>query len=230
MFTGIIEELGTIARVERNANAARLTVRGPVAVQGVKHGDSIAVSGVCLTVVDFDDESFTADVMAQTLAMSTLDGAREGRGVNLERAALVGDRLGGHIVQGHIDGTARVLEIRPGEAWRVIRFSLDEAHAPLVVDKGSIAVDGVSLTVSDLGDEPDGSWFEVSLIPETLTATTLGERQVGDLVNIETDIVARHVERMLRLDAHRSLPSSLAEPIGARPSTSPGNATEGSPA
>ncbi len=208
MFTGIIEELGTIERVEQTEDAARLTVRGPLAVQGVTHGDSISVSGVCLTVVDFDDESFTADVMAQTLSMSTLDRAREGLGVNLERAALVGDRLGGHIVQGHIDGTARVLEIRPGEAWRVIRFSLDEAHAPLVVDKGSIAVDGVSLTVSDLGDEADGSWFEVSLIPETLTATTLGERQVGDLVNIETDILARHVERMLRLDALRSLPVS----------------------
>jgi riboflavin synthase len=215
MFTGIIEELGTIARVERSADAARLTVRGPIAVQGVKQGDSIAVSGVCLTVVGFDDESFTADVMAQTLAMSTLAEASEGRRVNLERAALVGDRLGGHIVQGHIDGTARVLEIRPGEAWRVIRFSLDEAHAPLVVDKGSIAVDGVSLTVSALGDEADGSWFEVSLIPETLASTTLGEREVGDLVNIETDILARHVERMLRFDAHRSLPSSLAEPAAA---------------
>jgi riboflavin synthase len=216
MFTGIIEELGTITRVERSADAARLTVRGPIAVQGVKHGDSIAVSGVCLTVVDFDTESFTADVMAQTLAMSTLAEASEGRRVNIERAALVGDRLGGHIVQGHIDGTAQVLEVRPGQGWRVVRFSLDEAHAPLVVDKGSIAVDGVSLTVSDLGDEPTGSWFEVSLIPETLASTTLGEREVGDSVNIETDIVARHVERMLRLDAHRSLPSSLAEPAAAR--------------
>ncbi len=212
MFTGIIEELGTVTHVEHGADAARLTVRGPLAVQGAARGHSISVSGVCLTVVDVDDESFTADVMAQTLAMSTLAGARAGLRVNLERAALVGDRLGGHIVQGHIDGTARVLEVRPGEAWRVIRFSLDEAHAPLVVDKGSIAVDGVSLTVSALGDEPDGSWFEVSLIPETLTATTLGERQVGDVVNIETDILARHVERMLRLDAHRSLPSSLVTP------------------
>ncbi|WP_448809295.1 riboflavin synthase [Agromyces bauzanensis] len=212
MFTGIIEELGTITRIERTADAARLTVRGPIAVEGARHGDSISVSGVCLTVVDSDAESFTADVMAQTLAMSTLDDARERQPVNLERAALVGDRLGGHIVQGHIDGTARVLEVRPGAAWRVIRFSLDEAHAPLVVDKGSIAVDGVSLTVSDLGDEPSGSWFEVSLIPETLASTTLGRLDVGDRVNIETDILARHVERMLRLDAHRSLPSSLAEP------------------
>ncbi|WP_395243794.1 riboflavin synthase [Agromyces sp. MMS24-K17] len=215
MFTGIIEELGEVVRVERTADAARLTVRGPLAVADAKHGDSIAVSGVCLTVVDFDVESFTADVMAQTLAMSTLDAVAEGLAVNLERAAKVGDRLGGHIVQGHIDGTAEVLEIRPGEAWRVIRFSLDRAHAALVVDKGSIAVDGVSLTVSAIGDEPDGSWFEVSLIPETLAATTLGARAVGDRVNIETDILARHVERMLRLDAHRTLPSSIAEPAAA---------------
>lgn len=215
MFTGIIEEFGTITRVERSADAARLTVRGPIAVHGAKHGDSIAVSGVCLTVVDFDEESFTADVMAQTLAMSTLDAVSEGVAVNLERAAAVGDRLGGHIVQGHIDGTARVLEVRPGEAWRVIRFSLDDAHASLVVDKGSIAVDGVSLTVSALDDEPTGSWFEVSLIPETLAATTLGALEVGDIVNIETDILARHVERMLRLEAHRSLPSSVVAGAGS---------------
>ncbi|QAY74636.1 riboflavin synthase [Agromyces protaetiae] len=228
MFTGIIEEQGIVTRVERTADAARLTVRGPIAVEGAKHGDSISVSGVCLTVVDFDTAEFTADVMAQTLAMSTLDAVREGLQVNLERAAKVGDRIGGHIVQGHIDGTAQVLEIRPGEAWRVIRFSLDAEHAPLVVDKGSIAVDGVSLTVSAVGDGPDGSWFEVSLVPETLAATTLGAREVGHLVNIETDILARHVERMLRLGvtsgAERDLPSSLAGP-GA--STSPYSATEG---
>lgn len=220
MFTGIIEERGTITRIERVDDAARLSVRGPIVVGDVKHGDSISVSGVCLTVIEFDAEGFTADVMAQTLAMSTLDDAGEGVAVNLERAAQVGDRLGGHIVQGHIDGTAQVLEIRPGDAWRVIRFSLDEAHAALVVDKGSIAVDGVSLTVSAVGDEPDGSWFEVSLIPETLTATTLGERQVGDRVNIETDILARQVERMLRIAGRLStesieIPSSIHSTGGA---------------
>lgn len=214
MFTGIIEELGEVTRVEPNADVVRLTVRGPKVVEGVRHGDSIAVSGVCLTVVDSDAASFTADVMAQTLTMSTLDDVAVGRPVNLERAALVGDRLGGHIVQGHVDGTAAVLEVRPGEEWRVIRFSLPEALASLVVDKGSIAVDGVSLTVSALGDESDGSWFEVSLIPETLAATTLGRLEPGDRVNLETDVLARHVQRMLRLDAHHSLPSSLAEPIG----------------
>jgi riboflavin synthase len=220
MFTGIIEERGTITRVERTDDAARLSVRGPLVVEDVKHGDSISVSGVCLTVIAFDAEGFTADVMAQTLAMSTLDGAGEGLAVNLERAAQVGDRLGGHIVQGHIDGTSRVLEIRPGDAWRVIRFSLDAAHAPLVVDKGSIAVDGVSLTVSAIGDEPDGSWFEVSLIPETLTATTLGDRVVGDRVNIETDILARQVERMLRFGGRLGadsveIPSSIHSTGGA---------------
>ena len=220
MFTGIIEERGTITRIERTDDAARLSVRGPLVVEGVKHGDSISVSGVCLTVIAYDAVGFTADVMAQTLAMSTLDGAAEGLAVNLERAAQVGDRLGGHIVQGHIDGTAQVLEIRPGDAWRVIRFSLDAAHAPLVVDKGSIAVDGVSLTVSAVGDEPDGSWFEVSLIPETLTATTLGDRVVGDRVNIETDILARQVERMLRFAGRVGtesveIPSSIHNTGGA---------------
>lgn len=202
MFTGIIEELGTITRIERSADAARLTVRGPTAVQGAKHGDSIAVSGVCLTVVDFDTESFTADVMAQTLAMSTLDAAREGLAVNLERAALVGDRLGGHIVQGHIDGTAEVLSIVEGDGQRTVRFSLDAALAHLVVRKGSIAVDGISLTTSAVSDPAEQQqWFEVSLIPETLASTTLGSRAVGERVNVETDIVARHVERMLQREA-----------------------------
>jgi riboflavin synthase len=202
MFTGIIEELGRIERIEHSADAARLTIRGPLAVTGAAHGDSIAVSGVCLTVVDQTPDSFTADVMEQTLRMSTLDGAVVGTAVNLERAAQVGDRLGGHIVQGHIDGTSTLLAVTPGDAWRVLRFSLDSALARLVVDKGSIAIDGVSLTVSSISDAAEAEqWFEVSLIPETLTATTLGERTVGDAVNIETDIVARHVERILSLSS-----------------------------
>ena len=199
MFTGIIEELGEITAVEWAADAARLTVRGPLAVTDARHGDSISVSGVCLTVIDQTDETFTADVMAETLAMSTLDGVEVGRRVNLERAAQVGDRLGGHIVQGHIDGTAAVLSITDGSAWRVVRLSLDPEHAPLVARKGSIAIDGVSLTVSAVGGGLRDGWFEVSLIPETLEATTLGDRIVGDRVNIETDILARHVERMLSL-------------------------------
>lgn len=202
MFTGIIEEIGEVTEVDRTADAARITVRGPLAVTGARHGDSISVSGVCLTVVDQTPDSFTVDVMAQTLAMSTLDGVAPGRLVNLERAAEVGDRLGGHIVQGHIDGTATILSVTDGSAWRVVRFSLADDLAPLVTDKGSIAVDGISLTVSAVSPaaEPE-QWFEVSLIPETLTATTLGQRTVGDRVNIETDILARHVERMLAVQA-----------------------------
>ncbi len=198
MFTGIIEELGHIERVERSTDAARLTIRAPRVVADAMHGDSISVSGVCLTVVDRTPDTFTADVMAQTLAMSTLDAAAAGTTVNLERAALVGGRLGGHIVQGHIDGTSTVLNITPGDAWRVLRFSLSSDLAPLVTGKGSIAIDGVSLTVSNISPASETEqWFEVSLIPETLTATTLGDSVVGDRVNIETDILARHVERML---------------------------------
>lgn len=212
MFTGIIEEIGEIVGVEHGPDAARITVRGPLVVNDARHGDSISVSGVCLTVVSQDEYTFTADVMAETLAMSTLDGVRPGLAVNLERAARVGDRIGGHIVQGHIDGTARLLSVTEGSAWRVLRFSLSPELAPLVVRKGSIAVDGVSLTVSGVGGgrtpgDGDG-WFEVSLIPETLTATTLGARTVGDTVNIETDILARHVERMLSLGSAHDLPVS----------------------
>jgi riboflavin synthase len=199
MFTGIIEEIGEITEVVSSEDAARITVRAPLAVTGARHGDSISVSGVCLTVVDQTSDSFTADVMAETLAMSTLDGVSAGRMVNLERAAQVGDRLGGHIVQGHIDGTARLIDLTEGSAWRVLRFDLSPELAPLVTRKGSIAVDGVSLTVSAIGGGVTDGWFEVSLIPETLTATTLGDRVIGDRVNIETDILARHVERLLSL-------------------------------
>jgi riboflavin synthase len=194
VFTGIIEELGEVLDWSPSSDAARLTVRGPLAVSDAEHGDSIAVSGVCLTVIDAADDWFTADVMAETSAMSTLKAPAAGSRVNLERAARVGDRLGGHIVQGHVDGTSTLLRITEGEAWRVLRFTLDEDLAPLVTGKGSIAVDGVSLTVSAIGP----NWFEVSLIPETLRATTLGQRAVGEAVNIETDILARHVARLLQ--------------------------------
>ena len=195
MFTGIIEELGQVVDWQQTTDAARLTVRAPLAVSDAGHGDSISVSGVCLTVVDKGDDWFTADVMAETIAMSTLAGVTAGSRVNLERAAQVGDRLGGHIVQGHIDGTSTLLSITEGSAWRVLRFSLAADVAPLVARKGSIAVDGVSLTVSAVGSD----WFEVSLIPETLSMTTLGLKAVGDAVNIETDILARHVARLAEL-------------------------------
>ncbi len=210
MFTGIIEELGEIVQVDAGDDSVRLTVRGPLAVDGVHHGDSIAVSGVCLTVVASTDETFTADVMRQTLVMSTIGDLTAGSRVNLERAARVGDRLGGHIVQGHVDGTSELLEIHPGDAWRRLRFSLSEELAPLLVDKGSVTLEGVSLTVSDISEPgaADG-WFEVSLIPETLAATTLGQKSIGDRVNVETDVLARHVRRMLRIDEIQTAGTAL---------------------
>jgi riboflavin synthase len=218
MFTGIIEELGQIEQISQTADAARLTIRGPLVINGAGHGDSIAVQGVCLTVVERTTDTFTADVMAQTLSMSTLSEARVGSPVNLERAALVGGRLGGHIVQGHIDGTSTVLAVTPSEAWRVLRFSLSTELAPLVVGKGSIAIDGVSLTVSNISPATESNqWFEVSLIPETLAATTLGERVAGDRVNIETDILARHVERMLALAANHNSQPKTAPQLAANP-------------
>ena len=192
MFTGIITELGTITATEKSGDSVRVTVRAPKAVAKAGHGDSIAISGVCLTVLDQTDDSFTADVMGQTIAMSNSDQWQSGRTVNVESAMSAGEQLGGHIVQGHVDGTATVLETRQSGDWRVIRFALARAHAPLIVDKGSITIDGVSLTVSTVGDD----WCEVSLIPETLVATTLGSLAVGDTVNIETDILARHIARL----------------------------------
>jgi riboflavin synthase len=231
MFTGIIEELGTIEHVEQTSDAARLRIRGPLVVDGAGHGDSISVNGVCLTVVDQTEDTFTADVMAQTLLMSTLASAVAGTPVNLERAALVGGRLGGHIVQGHIDGTGTVLAVRPGDAWRVVRFSLSRPLAPLVVDKGSIAIDGVSLTVSNIsGAEQAEQWFEVSLIPETLAATTLGSKAVGDEVNLETDILARHVERMLALaSAQAGRAGTSAEPAAPSDTSAPSAALRSTP-
>jgi len=195
MFTGIIEERGEIVAWEPQGDAARITVRAPLAASDAHHGDSISVSGVCLTVVDQGADWFTADVMGVSIAMSTLGQRQAGDRVNLERAMAAGGRLGGHIVQGHIDGTARLLTVEQADGWRVLRFSLDAEHAPLVVRKGSITVDGVSLTASGVGDD----WFEVSLIPETLAATTLGALEPGADVNIETDILARHILRLADL-------------------------------
>ena len=198
MFTGLIEEQGRISAIEKLPDAIKVTVHGDEVLKGVKRGDSIAVSGVCLTVIDHSDDYFTADVMEQTLAMSTMRSISEGTAVYLERAALAGDRMCGHIVQGHVDGTAQVVAITPSDDWTVMRFELSRELAPLLVNKGSVTVDGVSLTVSNISDATeDPQWFEVSLIPETLSVTTLGRRHVGDVVNIETDILARQVARML---------------------------------
>lgn len=201
MFTGIVEELGEVVSWQLSGDAAQVTVRAPLAVSDAAHGDSISVNGVCLTVIDQGSDWFTADVMAETIRMSTLTNPQPGDRVNLERAAKVGDRLGGHIVQGHIDGTATVLSVIEGSAWRVVRLRIAHELASLVVRKGSIALDGVSLTVSAVGQDGELAWCEVSLIPETLRATTLGLKQPGDLVNVETDILARHVARLLEFPA-----------------------------
>ena len=202
MFTGIIEEIGEITAISPAGDGWRLTVRAPKAASDAIHGESIAVSGVCLTVVGSTPDTFDADVMKQTLGVAALGGASVGTRVNIEKAMPVGARLGGHIVQGHVDGVGSVIDVRPGERWSVLRIALPDDLAPLVVDKGSISVDGTSLTVSAVSPADAAShWFEISLIPETLAATTLGSRAIGDRVNLETDILARHVERLLAFRA-----------------------------
>ncbi|MCI1020328.1 riboflavin synthase [Microbacterium sp. C5A9] len=202
MFTGIIEEIGEITAISPAGDGWRLTVRAPKAASDAVHGESIAVSGVCLTVVDSTADTFDADVMKQTLDVAALGAASVGTRVNIEKAMPVGARLGGHIVQGHVDGVGSIVEVRPGAQWSVLRVSLPDDLAPLVVDKGSISVDGTSLTVSAVSAVDEAApWFEISLIPETLAATTLGSRAVGDRVNLETDILARHVERLLAFRA-----------------------------
>ena len=193
MFTGLVEEMGAIASLEKSGDGVRVTVEASVVLDDISHGDSINVGGTCLSAIDFTATSFAAEVMKETLDHSAAGIWKVGTRVNLERAATLGSRLGGHIVQGHVDATAEVLQITPGEKWSVIRFSLSPDIAPLVAHKGSLTLSGVSLTVSALGTD----WAEVSLIPETLEATTLGSLTVGETINVETDIVARHVMRLL---------------------------------
>lgn len=206
MFTGIVEEIGEIVEVtDRSAEpaggdalgrSARLRIRGPLAVSDAAPGDSIAVNGVCLTVVEPDAESFAVDVIGETLLRSSLADARVGSRVNLERAVAAGARLGGHIVQGHVDGTATVARREAGQHWTTVRFATTNGLTRYVVEKGSIAVDGISLTVTAVDD----TGFSVGLIPTTLSETTLGEREVGETVNLEVDVVAKYVERLTRFD------------------------------
>ncbi len=202
MFTGIVEEKGTVAALERLGDSVRLTIRGPVVTSDVAHGDSISVNGCCLTVAELDGEAFTADVMAESLERTSLGDLVEGSEVNLERAVAAGARLGGHIVQGHVDGTGTLIDRTPSENWHVVRFALPADLARYLVEKGSITVDGVSLTVVEVGDD----WFSVSLIPTTLDDTTLGAREPGDRVNLEVDVLAKYVERLLaaRTEGDRS--------------------------
>ena len=193
MFTGIVEELGEIREIHREADSITLTIRATTVLDDVHHGDSIAVNGVCLTVVEFGDDFFTADLMQETLVRSSLGQVEVGSKVNLERATAVGQRLGGHIVQGHVDGTGEVISRTPGERWEVVRISLPKQLSKYVVEKGSIAVDGTSLTVSAVGE----GFFEVSLIPTTLTDSVIGSTAVGTKVNLEVDVLAKYVEKML---------------------------------
>lgn len=198
VFTGIVEELGEVVGKDDLVDAARFVIRGPVVTADAGHGDSIAVNGVCLTVVEvLPDGRFSADVMAETLERSSLRELAVGSRVNLERAAALNSRLGGHIVQGHVDGTGRVASRTPSEHWDVVRITLPQGISRYVVEKGSITVDGISLTVSGLGRDETGDWFEVSLIPTTLALTTLGSAPVGTPVNLEVDVIAKYVERLL---------------------------------
>jgi riboflavin synthase len=195
MFTGIVAELGEVAGIEQRGDAARLTIRG--STEGVIAGESIAVNGVCLTVTGILDDTFTADVMGETLDRSSLGALAQGAKVNLERSVRLQDRLGGHLMQGHVDATGTIISRSPAEHWDQVRISLPASISRYVVHKGSIAVDGISLTVSALGPPGQDSWFEVSLIPETLKRTTMGTRQPGDVVNLEVDVIAKYVERLL---------------------------------
>ncbi len=198
MFTGIVEELGEVAGLAWPApDAATLTIRGPLVTSDAEPGDSIAVNGVCLTVVDTADGTFSADVMAETLNLTALQRLKAGDPVNLERAVTPATRLGGHIVSGHVDGVGAVIDRVPGSRWQIVRFRLPNPLRRYLVPKGSITVDGVSLTVVELGEDDEGHWFTVSLIPTTMRDTTLGQRAVGDPVNLEVDMTAKYVESIL---------------------------------
>jgi len=198
VFTGIVEEVGTVVVREDRSDSAVLRIRAQRVLEDVALGDSIAVNGVCLTVTEVSDGVWSTDVMAETLRRSSLADATEGQPVNLERAVTPHTRLGGHLMQGHVDGVGSIISRTPGEHWEVVRVALPPQLARYVVEKGSIAVDGVSLTVSAVSDPADDQpWLEVSLIPTTLRETTLGARAPGAPVNLEVDVIAKYVERLL---------------------------------
>ena len=210
MFTGIVEELGEVVSVEHLGDAARITVRGPQVTTDARPGDSIAVNGTCLTVTGLSGSDFTADIMAETLHRSGLGDLAAGSPVNLERSLRVGDRLGGHLVQGHVDGVGRIVSRAPARHWEVVRITVPPDLRRYLVEKGSVAVDGVSLTISALGGDGEQPWFEVSLIPATLTATTLGRAAPGSRVNLEADVIGKYVERMV--GASGAAPQPAARP------------------
>jgi riboflavin synthase len=193
MFTGIVEELGRVAAIEPQPDAIRITIEGPLAVSDANRGDSISVNGVCLTAIELEGDTFTADVMRETLNRTALGSLNVGDPVNLERAMNAATRFGGHVVQGHVDGVGEIISREPSDNWEWVRVEIPVELSKYVVLKGSITIDGVSLTVNELSD----TFVGVSLIPETLRLTTLGSKRVGDKVNIEVDIMAKHIERLL---------------------------------
>lgn len=193
MFTGIIEELGKVSAIEKQPDAIRLTIACKEVLSDLKRGDSISCSGTCLTAIEIDDQGFTADVMLETIRRSSLDGVKVGDPINLERAMNAATRFGGHIVQGHVDGVGEVVSREKSENWDWVKIRLPEELMKYVVHKGSITLDGISLTVNEI----DGDVIALSLIPETLRVTTLGYKNPGDKINVEADVLAKHVEKLM---------------------------------
>jgi len=193
MFTGIIEELGKVVAIENQDDAKRITIAGTLATSDLNRGDSIAVCGACLTAVEIENGTFTADVMNETLRLTNLDDLKVGDPVNLERAMNASTRFGGHMVLGHVDGVGEVISREPSENWEWVRIRIPADLMKYVVLKGSITLDGISLTVNEVGEDFVG----LSLIPETLRLTTLGSKQPGDKINVEADVMAKHIERLL---------------------------------
>jgi riboflavin synthase len=194
MFTGIIEELGRVKKIDKLEDAIRLTIEGKLIVIDLKRGDSISVSGACLTAIEITDSTFTADVMLETLKLTSLDGIAEGDPVNLERAMLASTRFGGHVVLGHVDGVGKFVERTKSDNWDWVRIQIPSQLMKYVVLKGSITIDGISLTVNEI----NGDVLGFSLIPETLAVTTMGSKKPGDKINIEADVMAKHIERLMQ--------------------------------
>ena len=209
MFTGLVEELGKVRAVSRGAHSIRLTVGAEKVLADVKIGDSIAVDGACLTVVEYDSRNFTVDIMPETYDRTTLSSRKPGESVNLERTLRVGDRLGGHIVSGHVDVTGTIVSVTPRDNANILRIQIPASLGAFVIPQGSVAVDGVSLTIVDCGDD----WFEVSLIPHTWDVTVLSRKQTGDRVNVETDVLGKYVHRLLHCGGQTGKTNTAAKPI-----------------
>ena len=209
MFTGLVEDLGKVRAGSRGAHSIRLTVGAEKVLADVKIGDSIAVDGACLTVVEYDSRNFTVDIMPETYDRTTLSSRKPGESVNLERTLRVGDRLGGHIVSGHVDATGTIVLVTPRDNANILRIQIPASLGAFVIPQGSVAVDGVSLTIVDCGDD----WFEVSLIPHTWDVTVLSRKQAGDRVNVETDVLGKYVHRLLHCGGQTGKTNTAAKPI-----------------